>query len=101
MSDYKQSSIDRRDTRNTKIPEEEFRQRNKNKDVRPVVVESRWSEAAMRLPWLKSLMNEGELEWHKYKSYRNRKEAQEAMDRLTKKSDLMEYRIRPEDTSEN
>lgn len=98
-TDYKQSAVDRKDERHTVKPEEEFRPRNKDtRSPREVIIEYRWNpEKAPK--WSSMFTTDGK--WRKHKAYRNLKEAQHALENLTRKhaSTLTwwEYRIKPEE----
>lgn len=93
-TDYKQSAVDRKDYRHTKVPEESFRPPTKNKRPRPVIVESRWSPDGQ----FSRLLDAKDGGWYKWGKYRTLKEAEEAVSRANLKySKFMEYRIKPED----
>lgn len=95
-SDYKQQSIDRRDERHTKTPEDWHRPPNKNKRAREVIVEWRWNPE--KAPgWWANIMREKDSEWTKYKAYRSVAEAEHAIANMSRKHSIgFEYRIQQE-----
>ena len=96
-TDYKQSAVDRKDERHTLKPEEEFRPRNKDtRTPREVIIE--WMIDLEKAPdWYRNWTPTG---WRKYKAYRNLREAQHALENITRKHahfGWWHYRIKPEE----